>query len=105
MYMRLPMQCLPNERRKEIKLNITVKNKYHYFGKTPADYEEEAKEGWEPGWYFRIVIETNAEDIRVEDCLGRYVPINFTAINELTQVVQKVQQEIICAVVGAPNNA
>lgn len=83
---------------------MQVKSKYFYFGKVPAEQDTvEFPEGWEPGWYYRFFIDDELEDIIVEEMYGvGKTHIAFSDVWEFTQTLNKVQQEIICASIGAP---
>lgn len=83
---------------------MILKNKWFYFGKIPAKWdEEETLPGWEPGWYFRIFLNEDIEEFHIEDTCGRMVPLSFDNLFKLQQVLVKVQNELLTTLIGAPN--
>jgi len=84
---------------------MKVNNKWFYFGKIPLEHMEEhdGQEGWEEGYYFRIAIDTENEEFKVEDTCGRVVPLCFENLFEFQQVLAKVQGELLSTLIGAPN--
>ena len=86
---------------------MDVNNKYFYFGKMSPEVMEmmDVPDGWEDGWCFRIRIDTEEEEIKIEDCCNRMVPMAFNDLYQFIGILQKVQNELITSLVGAPNNA
>ena len=82
---------------------MIVSNRYFYFGKIPSENIEETPAGWEPGWYYRVVIHTMCEEISIESNVGMSVPIQFDSMFELSQVLNKVSHELVSSLLGAPN--
>ena len=85
---------------------MIVKNKYYYFGAIPdLPWYEETPEGWEPGWYYRIRISPEDEEIKIEDTNNRMVPLPFEAMYSLRQVLNKIQDHLINSILGVPEDA
>lgn len=73
-------------------------NRYYYFG-TPADehkedHERELPKDWLENTYFRVRVEYDDEEIKIEDSCGRMVPFSFTDIKELRKVLKTIKKEV-----------
>lgn len=84
-------------------MDIQVKNHTFYFGKvTDRDEVVGYPIGWQKGWDFRVTIDTDNEQIEIEDTCNRMVPVSFDNLWELVKTLHSVQDEIVASVIGAP---
>ncbi len=81
---------------------MTIKNHTFYFGK--SDYKksnyDEPPLNWEDGWDFRLVIEEDNGEIRIEDTCGRYVPMTWQSIHKMKKAIAAVERELVDSVLG-----
>lgn len=81
-------------------------NKYFYFGKVEDEFVEnfgmDYPDGWEEGYFFRIRIDEDNLEIKVEDSCGRMVPLSFNDIHSFISTLKNVEKEIVEVVTGIP---
>jgi hypothetical protein len=80
-----------------------------YFGKIDPknDWEDSEPEGWEPGWYYRVVIKEDVGEIHIEDTCGRFFPLQWQSLLLLQKTLNNVGAELIRSILGDttdPNN-
>lgn len=81
-------------------LDTTIKNHTFYFGK--SDYE--GTDDWEAGWDFRLVIDEDNGEIKIQDNCGRYVPMIWQDIHKLKKALASVERELVDSVLGEWHN-
>ena len=85
-------------------LDTTIKNHTFYFGKAETYLDNDYPKDWEAGWEFRLVIDEDVGEIRIEDMCGRYVPMQWQSIHKLKKAIAAVERELIDSVLGEWNN-
>lgn len=83
-------------------MDTQVQNHMFYFGKDTYGDEDSPPTGWVKGWYFRVLIDTEGEMIKLEDTCGRHIPISFENIWELIKTLHSVQDELVASLIGMP---
>lgn len=74
---------------------MKIKGNYIYFNKVPKEWREDSDtREWNSKYYFRIRIEYEEEEVKIEDGCGRMVPLMITDINEFIDALKVAQQEI-----------
>ena len=76
-------------------------NKYYYFGKIDPEYDDQpTKDGWEDGWYFRLVYDEIDRTFTIEDTCSRYMPISMEHLSTLVNMLNMMGQQAIDDLIG-----
>lgn len=79
-------------------------NHTFYFGKVPPEHleihNESSPKGWEPGWYYRLRIVDDDQEIKIEDSCGRMVPIPWNQLFTLEKAFIAVVDELAARTFG-----
>lgn len=81
---------------------MNVKNSKFYFTKNAA---VETNLDWSEEYDYRVLIDTEHEQIVIQAVSGVEVALPISSMWYFTQVIGKVQNEVITSLIGAPNNA